>query len=686
MSVYNRFDPGKRWVSLQAQSGRRLQSAELNEIQSLSLHRDKRMGDVIFGSGHIIEGGQIYVQPDKTVILFPSTVYFDGVIHDIGEKRLTITGAGEEVIGLKISYTTVTYEDDIGKELVDPAVGYANFGSPGMDRLVATPEWVLNDAAAIPMYRLVDGEVVTAKVPPELEGFTPVLARRTHDTSGSFLVSGMDGFIEPTEGDYVTLVIEAGKAYVLGYEINRLVPTRIKLKKALDTRRVTDEMKMFIPGTMHYLLNSRPVKAILELTAKAKKEVNLTRDSEVLQDYLLTDAVTDIISVTQGTKTYVKGTDYMLSGNSIDWSIGTKRPNVGETYRVNFEYVKKMVQGEDYRLEESKSEVVWLGRELPSANTTFNITYDYYLSRKDVFYLTAEGQIGIVTGQSDLYPPTPPVPPDILELGVLHYPPASSEVKVVNNKPKRLTMLELRSLLDRLERAEYNQAMLELDRTAQIADPTTFKKGFFTDNFTNFERADLDRGFDAMIDPASQALQLPINLHFEQLQYDSGESVRQHERLLTLDYLEEVVIDQSYGTEALNVNPYQVFGSQATIRLTPSQDSWVETSYVFHTVWGWWDAWWTGSRTETRVILDENIPFIRRRVVTVYGEGFEPNADNLQATFDGLSVALVPATGFQAGTQAGTVKANGAGKIVATFMIPANIRTGTREVRIFNYV
>ncbi|MDQ0112317.1 DUF4815 domain-containing protein [Paenibacillus harenae] len=687
MSVYNRFDPGKRWVSLQAQSGRRLQSAELNEIQSLSLHRDKRMGDVIFGSGHIIEGGQIYVQPDKTVILFPSTVYFDGVIHDIGEKRLSIAGAGEEVIGLKISYTTVTYEDAMGKELLDPAVGYANFGSPGMDRLVATPDWVLNDAAAIPMYRLVDGEVVTAKVPPELEGFTPVLARRTHDTSGSFLVSGMDGFIEPAEGDYVTLVIEAGKAYVLGYEINRLVPTRFKLKKALDTRKVSDEIKTFTAGTLHYSLNSRPVKAIQEITAKVRKaDVSITRDSTTLQDYLLTDAVADIVSVTQGAKTYVKGTDYQLSGNSIDWSIGTKRPNIGETYRVTLDYVKKMVQGEDYKLEEGKSEVTWLGRDLPNNASTFNVTYDYYLSRKDVFYLTAEGQIQIVTGQSDLHPPTPPVPPDILELGELHLPPASSEVKVVNNKPKRLTMLELRSLLDRLERAEYNQAMLDLDRSAQIADPTTFKKGFFTDNFTNFERSDLERGFDAMIDPANQTLQLPVNQQFVQLEFGSGESVRRHERLLTLDYTEQVIIDQSYGTESLNVNPYQVFGSQATIRLTPSQDSWVETSYVSQTVWGWWDAWWTGNRTETRVILDENIPFIRRRVVTVYGEGFEPNCNNLQATFDGVDVALVPSTGYEAGAKAGTMKANGAGKFIATFTIPANIRTGTREVRIFNYV
>ncbi|TLS51755.1 DUF4815 domain-containing protein [Paenibacillus antri] len=689
MSVYNRFDPADRWVSLQARSGRRLQSAELNEIQSLALHRDKRMGDVIFGSGHIIEGGQMFVSPPpgNEAIIFPASVYIDGMIHDIGEKRIPITRQGEEIIGLKIVYETVTHETE--PKLLDPAVGYANFGSPGMDRLAASPEWVLNDPAATPMYRLVNGEVVTAKVPPELEGFTPVLARRTHDTSGSFLVSGMDGFIEPAEGEYVNLVIEAGKAYVLGYEINRLVPTRIRLRKSLDARKVSDEVKVYKdPGSGAepvYTLNSKPVKAIREITARVQLQTDVTRQTG-MADPLPEEAVVDIVRVVYKDKNYVKGTHYQLVDNSVDWSIGNDRPAVGDTYSVVYQFMRQMVQDEDYRLDASANGVAWLNKLRPVPDSLFNVTYDYYLARKDAFYLTPDGQIRIATGQSDVHPPLPPVPPDILELGELHFPPASGEVAVVNYKPKRLTMLELRSLLDRLERAEYNQAMLELERSAQIADPTTQKKGILTDNFTNFERIDFGKGFDAMIDPANQTLQLPATQTFEQLTFESGESVRRHERLLTLDYTEQVVIEQSYATESLNVNPYQVFGAQATIRLTPSQDSWVEQTVVSNVVWGWWDAWWGGSRTETRVILDENIPFIRQRVVAVHGEGFEPNADNLQATFDGVPVALQPAAGYGAGTSPGTVKANGAGRFVASFTIPENIRTGTREVRIFNYV
>lgn len=688
MTVYNRFDPKDRWVQLQAISGRRLQSAELNEIQSLSIYRDKRMGDVIFGSGHIIEGGQLYVSADHTVIITPASVYLDGFIHDVAEKELTITGVGEEVIGLKVTFETVTYKEK--PVLLDPSIGYSNYGSPGMDRLVANPTWVLNDPAAIPMYRLVNGELVTAKLPPELEGFTPVLARRTHDTSGSFLVSGMDGFVEPKNETDVTLVVEAGKAYVLGYEINKLVPTRISIPKAQGTRTVINEQTVFSSAT-RYTLKSKPVKQINQITATVQKTDEITRGNTANgMDRLPRTPVIDIDSIIAGTTTYTKDVDYRLNGDEVDWGMsGGVEPPPNTKYKVTYRFVKTMEPDKDYRQE--GNEVVWIsGGDVPVGGTAFHTTYEYYLPRKDVFYLTAEGLIKIIHGQSDLNPPLPSVPPDVLELGELYLPANSSMVRVTNYKPKRLTMLELRSLLDRLERAEYNQAITDLDRSAQLADPSSVKKGIFTDNFTNFERSDVNHSqFDAMLDPVNKVLQLPVQDEFYPLVPDLAkkQSVHIHERLATLAYTEEILIQQSYATETLNVNPYQVFGVQASIRLTPSQDSWIESYTVTRTIWGWWSAWWGGTRTETRIILDENLPFIRQRVVNILGEGFEPGSDNLQATFDGLPVALNPVTssGTLAGRTAGTVKADEKGRFSATFTIPPNIRTGTREVRVFNY-
>ncbi|MGC5326424.1 DUF4815 domain-containing protein [Brevibacillus sp. SYSU BS000544] len=683
---YNRFDPSKRWVSVQAVGGRRLQTAEINEMQSIALQRDKQIGDVIFGSGHIIEGGQLYVNGNKTSLkISPARVYLDGIIHDIPETTLTITGVGEEAIGLKVEYDTITYEDD--KSLLDPALGYSNFGLPGADRLVANPKWIANDATATTMYRLQDGQLITAKLPPELEGFVPVLARRTHDTSGNFLVSGMDGFIEPKDENNVTLVVDAGKAYVQGYEIMKLVPLRISIPKAFDTRAVLNETKTYANGTSDYLLNSRPVKAIQTVTATVETTATLTRGNVGgTQDLLPKTPAVDIVSITAGSITYTKGTDYQLSGNAVDWSLVGTEPSGGTTYTVVYRYTKTMVPGTDFKLENDK--VKWLSGDKPVNNTTFQTTYEFYLARKDVYFLTADGEIKVITGQSDVYPPTPAAPQDVLELGEIYLPPNSNDVRVINRKPKRLTMLELRSLLDRLERAEYNQAVNDLDKSAQYSDPTLLKKGVFTDNFTNFERSDVTHPlFDAMLNPKEKVLQLPIDQTFFELTLDKVNStVKFHEKLVTMNYTEEVLIDQSFATETMNVNPYLVFGNIATIRLTPSHDSWVESSTVTRTVWGWWWDWWTGTRTETRVILDENIPFIRQREVIVQGEGFEPYSDNIKATFDGVEIALTATDGAQRGTLNGTMKADGRGRFTCKFTIPANIRTGTREVRFWNEV
>ncbi|WP_139489370.1 DUF4815 domain-containing protein [Brevibacillus dissolubilis] len=691
-TYYNRFDPKKRWVSVQAVGGRRLQSAELNEMQSLSLYRDKQLGDVIFGSGHIIEGGQLYINTTKTSLkISPARVYLEGIIHEIPETTLTITGHGAEVIGLTVEYRNISFEDD--PTLYDPAVGYDNHGMPGADRMVADPKWLVNDPDATMMYRLEDGILVTSKLPPELEGFTPVLARRTYDTSGNFLVSGMDGFIEHGAGqdeEHVTLVVDAGRAYVQGFEINKLVPMRIQIEKALDTQSVINEPKTYDKDVSKYELSFQPVSRLGQVSALVEVTENVMRGMGSLMDLLPKNPVLEIVSVTTGSTVYVKNRDYKLTSNHVDWTpadTGSMEPIANTSYQVTYRYNKLLVFGRDITLENGMLTFLDLGEKKPVHGCTITVDYDFYLPRKDVYYLTADGEIKVIQGQSGLYPPTPASPPDVLELGEIFLPANSDHAIVTNRKPKRLTMLELRSLLDRLERAEYNQALSDLDRAAQYTDPTVQKKGIFTDNFTNFERSDVTHpGFDAMFDPVEKTLQLPMTQKLSELTVDGEKStVRIHERLMTIGYEEEVLIDQPFATEAMNINPYQVFGNLATIRLIPSHDIWVEQFFVTQVIWGWWLEWWNNGRTVTRMILDEQIPFIRVRDVAVIGEGFEPFSDNIMATFDGKPVVLTPLdAGTTAGTQKGTVRADGLGRLTCKFTIPAGIRAGTREVRFWN--
>ena len=93
--------------------GRRLQAAELNEIQSIALNRDKELGNAIFGTGYILDGCQILVEDDlRSVRITAGRIYYEGIIHEIPETSLPINGTGEEVIGFKVEYQISTYEQN----------------------------------------------------------------------------------------------------------------------------------------------------------------------------------------------------------------------------------------------------------------------------------------------------------------------------------------------------------------------------------------------------------------------------------------------------------------------------------------------------------------------------------------------------------------------------------------------
>jgi len=687
-TIYDRFDPDKGWVALNFVAGRRLQSAEVNEIQSMSLYRDKLLGDALFGAGHIIEGGQILVSEDKkSAKLTAARAYAEGIIFGVPEQTLAITGQAEEKIGLKVSFERVTHEDD--PTLLDPAVGANNFANPGAERKVIKATWVKDDPSAIPIYTLQNGHVQVASVPPELEGITPILARRTNDTNGSFLVSGMDCYVEPKDEDEVYAVIEAGKGYVLGVEINKLLPVRLDVPKSRAYRTATNETKQYTTATETYALNNKPVKAIVNLSATVEVTENITRGGTPgSADLLPKTPVVSIVEVKQGGTTYTAGRDYQLTGNYVDWSLAGTEPAAGTTYSVKYRYTKALTLGVDFEL--VNNAIHFLNGDRPVDGTTFQVTYEFFLARRDVIFLDSFGTLGRIAGQPDVFPEAPGVPVNVLALCELYLAANgdADDVVVTNYKPKRLTMLDLRRLLDRLDRFEYDQAMESLDKEAQSYDPMVAKKGVFTDRFTSFERADVDHPqFDAMLDVEDGILHLPIDSAFFDLEVnEAGTTARLHSRMATLPYAEECFLSQEAATETWNVNPYAVQGAIGTVTIRPNQDVWVEQSSVTRFASTTWSGSFVSSSTTVRVLTSGATEFMRQRDVVIDGEGFEPNGDNIQATFDGIPVALTPVGGSVAGSLPGTIRAGVDGKFSAKFTIPAGVRAGTRELRVWNIV
>jgi len=171
-------------------------------------------------------------------------------------------------VGLLIEEDIVTsYDDDT---LNDNAQGFSNYAAPGADRLKISTTFIkkdldnLNDENFIELMRVVDGD---------LQSFTPskandtalqdALAKRTYDESGNYTVKpfsvsvkenlndglGNNGVyfdnqttpsgLEPSEAA-LTVEISAGKAYVLGYDIEKLSTTLIDIDKPRTSRAVSN--------------------------------------------------------------------------------------------------------------------------------------------------------------------------------------------------------------------------------------------------------------------------------------------------------------------------------------------------------------------------------------------------------------------------------------------------------------
>ena len=167
-------------------------------------------------------------------------------------------------IGLQILEEIVTPEDDTN--LTDPSQGYSNYAAPGAHRFklnALLTKKALNDESVtdfIELLRLEEGslqEIVVDSKKQLARNFEATFARRTYDESGDYVVNkftfskeeslsnGVNNGIftaneETNDGnspskDIFEMILSAGKAYVRGYEIDKIGSSYIDVEKPRDT-------------------------------------------------------------------------------------------------------------------------------------------------------------------------------------------------------------------------------------------------------------------------------------------------------------------------------------------------------------------------------------------------------------------------------------------------------------------
>lgn len=156
---------------------------------------------------------------------------------------------------LKIVEEVVTSDDD--STLLDPSQGSYNFAAPGADRFKLSLELttlpidsaISDNYVEIMRYR--NGILEEHARNPKYNELEKSLARRTYDESGDYVVNGLYGVItehkressngglyESGDRNKFAVTVVPGKAYIRGFEVEKISPTVFTLDKARTSTHI----------------------------------------------------------------------------------------------------------------------------------------------------------------------------------------------------------------------------------------------------------------------------------------------------------------------------------------------------------------------------------------------------------------------------------------------------------------
>jgi hypothetical protein len=381
----------ENWDALLFRANKALQSSELNEMQSISDNYMNSLGRAFFAEGGIIRGCSPTMADDGLTITIPEgEVFIKGKVRPIQSGVVTIHGTGSEMIGLLVTENIITHTDDTA--LTDPAVGAYNFEKDGAHRRTYTFTWTANNADSVKVFSIDNGAIIVASSETDYSKFNQLLATRTYEESGNYVVDDTPVLIKDNTDDTAKLdvCISALKAYVQGYRILRTKGSVLSLDKARVVKNIPEEQFDFSSGTAAgnfiYPLAKAYVAEVNQLFATVRGTDSITKGSPHGQDFIH-DSLVDIISVTQGIVTYQAGVDFVKNGYTVDWSPVGLEPVTGTSYTVVYTYRKQLVEGVRTKTTVTNEAVIRGG----TPNTGDNLAHSDIISITSVSSLPSGG-------------------------------------------------------------------------------------------------------------------------------------------------------------------------------------------------------------------------------------------------------------------------------------------------------
>ena len=397
---YNRFDKNKNWEYILLFVGRPTQAAEINELQNLLEEKIKAIGKSFYEDEIIISGCEISVNTStKKATIEAGKFFLDGLIYEVPKKTLTISTSEAQIGVWKISSLITDYDD---VSLLNPAIGYPEYNSPGAFRISTQTQWGLstekhNNATFTAVYKLSSGFIT------RLKKRKPDIVRYDIHAHGNYAVSGLNvtAVANSTAGKQ-TFKISEGLAHIDGYETELFQAFTLNVDEMPELSEIQDEPYSFAAdssGKMKISLSHTPIESISKVRVTKERTVTLTHGNEEnCKDALPDDSVFEILEVKQGALIFTKDTDFTLDNDSLDWSLSGEEPTPGTKYKVTYHY-RVNISPDSF----DKKSVTVSGL---FEDSLVEVSYFYRVPRKDIIVMYEDCSVSIVRGSS-IVPDTP---------------------------------------------------------------------------------------------------------------------------------------------------------------------------------------------------------------------------------------------------------------------------------------
>jgi hypothetical protein len=219
---------------------------------------------------------------------------------------------------------------------------------------------------------------------------------------------------------------------------------------------------------------------------------------------------------------------------------------------------------------------------------TFETDFSYYLARIDKIMLTKDRVFEVLSGVPSLFPVSPADKDNAMTLYTLVLPPFTATTKEIRqryNDNRRYTMRDIGTLEKRISNLEYYTSLNLLEQTAKNQEITDdvggnrFKNGILVDPFKGHSIGDvLNVDHICSVDPQNGELRppfVPRSLFLSLVPTNSTNYARKG-AFLTLPYTVRTLIDQSFSSQAINVNPFNTVSFIGQLQLDPTSDIWVD--------------------------------------------------------------------------------------------------------------